>query len=284
MFFKKFPGFLNFAILSVLMSLMISACITVDKYGRPVKVEETTRKEPGKLKLSEVAIRPDWSKEESILPIVIAGLPREVPKSFMLKNLPPVGNQGVQPSGTAWAVGYTATTMLMLKSGIKHYRCSPAFIYNQLNTKNRGIETMPAVQLLKKTGCSDINTMPYNQYDYSTKPKTHALQNAERYKINGYGRVDFTDINQVRAHLLQGSVVITTLRVTKSFVTLQDKEWQTPEGFYMGRHTIAVVGYDHNKQVFILQNSAGPKWGKYGYAHIPYEWFIRLAGQAYVIW
>jgi C1A family cysteine protease len=40
----------------------------------------------------------------------------------------------------------------------------------------------------------------------------------------------------------------------------------------VGGHAVAAVGYDDNKQMFIVRNSWGPDWGLAGYFMIPFAY------------
>ncbi len=269
---------------SLLALLIPLACITVDKYGNPIDVEEDPPER--QYDLGEMKPRPEWSDADRTIPMVLAGIPEFPPEKFLLTNLPPVGNQGKQASGTAWAVGYTAASYYFRTlHNRKKYLCSPAFLYNQLNRgEDQGIEIYETLRLLRSSGCPDQKLMPYAEKDYLRRPGPAAFLGAGNYVIQGFGRVDFTDINQLRAHLLQNKVVMATVRITLNFLELEDRVWKNPAGPPVGRHTVAVVGYDHTRERVIIQNSVGEDWGDDGFAEIPYEWFIRLTAQAYVLW
>ena len=268
-------------IITILLTTSFLSCIIVSKKGHGFNAK---KKEPGKLKLENVKIRQSWGIAGKKVPILLAGIPKSTPEKYIINSLPPIGNQGKQLSGTAWASGYAAMSSYFHQRGKIYYICSPAFVYNLLNQNDTGIEILRALQLLKSTGCAEEKYMPYNHRSHTSKPGDDAIKNAINHRIMGYGRVDYTDVDQVRAHLLQNSVVIVILRITRSFLLLKGKAWATPEGFYVGRHSVAVIGYDNIKKEFIIQNSAGKKWGKNGYARIPYAWFVRMVGQAFVIW
>lgn len=271
-------------LLSLVMALVLAthACVTLDRFGN--LVEDTPPvKEPGKRQLHELPVQPAWTPEDRKIPIVLAGLPADPPAVFIVPNLPPPGNQGGQPSGTAWAGGYVAMTVLARGRGARGYVCSPSFVYNQLTSNNSGLEIHEALRLLSESGCASLALMPYNEHDYTTRPSPMAISEARAYRAGGFARVDFTDLNQLRAHLLQGSVVIATISITKNFLALEDSLWPGPEGFFVGRHTIAIVGYDDKAREFLLQNSAGREWGDKGYARISYDWLLRVAGTAYVL-
>ena len=43
----------------------------------------------------------------------------------------------------------------------------------------------------------------------------------------------------------------------------------------LGGHAVMAVGYDNEKQVFIVRNSWGLGWGDKGYFYMPYEYIIN---------
>lgn len=236
--------------------------------------------------LQEFPMRAGWSERDLSVPLAIAGLPDEVPPSYVLPSLPAAGDQGRQASGTAWAVGYTAQTYLQrTKYGKRSYVCAPAFVYNMVNQRrNVGVTILESAELLYERGCPDEKYMPYRADDYVYRPGTGAVQDAGRHTIRGFGRVDFTDLDQVKAHLLQGSVVVVNMRISENFVTHKGPIWARPSGAVAGLQTVAVVGYDERSGVFTIQNSVGGAWGQYGRTNVPYVWFLRLVRTAYVIW
>jgi hypothetical protein len=235
--------------------------------------------------LNEEAIQPAWTEDDLKIPVALAGLPDDPPKVFLLDGIPKPGDQGGQANGTAWAVGYTGLSHIFrTKKSEPEYLCSPAFIYNQLNDgKDAGIEMIAALTFIVTNGCSAFEKMPYIQSDYMAKPSLAAFNSAGEHRAKGFARVDFTDIAQVKAHLLQGSPVIVTMRIAENFLDFDDEAY-VPYGEGVGRHTIVVIGFNDDKNQFIIQNSAGEEWGEGGRAGLPYAWFLRLTSQAYVIW
>ena len=196
-------------------------------------------------------------------------------------------NQGNQASGTAFAVGYFGATLTQLKNPkVKRtYQCAPAFIYNSISKGlDNGIEILDAMNLLMDKGCPEEEFMKFNFQDSATQPSSRARENAAKYKIHGFSRVEFSDLDQVRAHLLQEKPVYVTLTISDNFITLKDAVWSNPAGYTRGRHTIGLYGYDDEKNVFYFINSVGNKWGKNGYSAITYTWFVRLVKQAYIMW
>ncbi|MCR9143524.1 MAG: C1 family peptidase [bacterium] len=231
-------------------------------------------------------IETNWAKYDESVPIVIASVAEDMPVSHTIPGLLAPGDQGSQSSGAAWAVGYAAFSHAQRhRRGQADYICSPAAIFNRLNRgRNQAVSILATLQLLEQSGCPHEKYMPYRENDYVYQPGRLALEDAERYRVSGYGRVDYQDLEQVKAHIYQGSVVILRLRISENFVNHRGREWRVPAGQEVGSQTLAIVGYDEARGVFILQNSAGGEWGEYGRTAIPYHWFIRLAEKAYILW
>ena len=259
---------------------LCSLSIACHSYSLEEKVD-------GKWRLSQFKVQPDWTEKDRRVPFILASVSQNLPISHRLKNLPPVGNQGSQASGTAWALGYFAATYVYKqnKKEKKGYLCSPAFVYNSLNRGvDKGIELVDGLELLKKHGCPNEKYMPYNAADPAYKPSSRARRDAGNYRIHNFGRVDYTDLDQVRSYLLQNRPIIITLMISENFIKLEEAVWQQPEGQFRGIHSLALVGYDDEKRIFYLLNSVGSAWGKDGLSAIPYSWFIRLTKQAYTLW
>lgn len=231
-------------------------------------------------------IETNWAAYDEEIPVVLAGLPEVVPGSHTLPKVLAPGDQGSQSSGVAWAAGYSAFSYLQRQKGSDpEYICAPAAIFNRLNRgRNQAISILSALRYLQHHGCPHEKYMPYREADYVYQPGALAREDAENYRARGFGRVDFQDSEQIKAHLLQGSVVIVRMRISENFVKHQGPVWRVPAGREVGSQALALIGYDDARSVYIVQNSAGGEWGTYGRTGIPYEWFMRLAEKAYVVW
>ena len=228
----------------------------------------------------------DWKVADKKISFSFAPVSEKLPQSFFLSGVPKAGNQKGQASGTAWALGYFAASYLerRAKKNSK-YRCSVAFIYNNLNNGvDRGIEIVEGLELLKKRGCPEEAFMPYNPKDPAHRATSRANKNASQHKIKNFARLDYSDLDQVRSHLVQNKAIIVSLVITENFINLSKEVWKKPDGAIRARHSVALIGYDDNKKLFYILNSFGNKWAKKGRCAIPYSWFIRLVKQAYVIW
>jgi C1A family cysteine protease len=48
-----------------------------------------------------------------------------------------------------------------------------------------------------------------------------------------------------------------------------------PREQILGGHAVLVCGYEDSKQLFIVRNSWGTRWGVNGYFYIPYAYFTN---------
>ncbi len=269
---------INILIYSIIFFLHLN-CKTIPQEEKPPAL--------GIWQLKDYNVSPEWTDNDRKIPFLLASLPTIIPKKYVLEQIPLPGNQGNQASGTAFALGYFGTTYIHLKNPKtkRGYQCAPAFIYNTISKgEDKGIGMLEALKLLKEQGCPEEEYMPYNQYDSATQPGGRARENATLYKIKDFGRVEYTDLDQVKAHLLQEKPVFVILTISDNFIDLKNDIWEYPEGNVRGKHTVALYGYDDLRRSFLFVNSAGQKWGKNGYSSIPYPWFVRLAKQAYIMW
>lgn len=263
--------------------LLMVACITVDNQGRRIDDERTNSREEI-WDINQMPLGPAWRADDERISYVLAPVPVVRPEVFTIEGILPAGDQGPQASGTAWAAGYLAMSHLQ-RSHNPDYICSPAFVYNVLNQgRDHGLEIVDALQLLKYTGCPPAEAMPYRQTDFRTQPDTNVLETANEYRIEGFGRVDLSDRNQIRGHLLQGKPIIATIIISENFLNHRQRVFSELRGDSLGRHTVTIIGYDDIRRLWLIQNSAGQEWGHNGRTYVPYNWFARLVTQAYVIW
>lgn len=267
--------------------LFFAGCVTVDEEGKII--ENVNPKTSGDKvmkiwSLQEISPGPRWMEREKAVPLLLVPRIQELPDEFILKDLPEVANQGRQASSTAFAAGYLAMSYFIRNAGKSNdYVCSPSFLYNLLNSgKDEGIEIIDTLMLLKETGCPEFNAFPYIENDYRLQPSPEVIKEAENFKIPDFARVDPSDFYQIASLIFQKKVVVATIYITENFLTLKEMRY-IPKGRLAGKHTIGIVGFNKKKEELFFQNSAGEKWGRKGYAWIPYTWFERLVISSYVI-
>jgi len=216
-------------------------------------------------------------------------------------NMPTPGNQGKQGSCVGWASAYCIrsyynniknNTSFTLSADTSAWSdvFSPAFIYNQLNLQmDLGILVIDALICMKNVGAIPWKDMPYIENDYTTLPTNDNKKAASKYKIMGYGKVGIT-VDSLKNALSNGDPVLIgavldqgIVRNGKNYQSSNPYIWDHAEGYELGGHAIAIVGYDDIKQAFKIQNSWGTAWGNNGYFWISYSYLSKCVKEAYIM-
>ncbi|MBW7857685.1 MAG: C1 family peptidase [Leptonema sp. (in: Bacteria)] len=218
-------------------------------------------------------------------PKLLAPAPLTSVEKIVLEDLPEVLNQGNLPAGPVFAAGYLATTYLN-RPKMKSYQCSPSFLFRMLNgSEKKAIELVEVLQFLKSSGCARLSFIPYKTTgDYGDQPDRLSVRDAQKFRSQGYAKVDLNDTDQIKNQLMAGRVIITSLVLPQNFVTTTDSVYNQPEGDVMGRQTFGIIGFDSKTNQVWLQNSMGTKWGNDGRIWMPLAWYLRLVVDAYVIY
>jgi hypothetical protein len=216
---------------------------------------------------------------EKLAGIPLASTPAggtELPESIDLSDkLPPVGNQGMQQSCVAWAVAYALKSYQEKIESGQQSRFSPSFIYNQINNgQNAPTYVTDALNVLSQQGVCPYDEMPYDPNDWVTKPSDQSKNDAKKFRIDYWRKINHTDIKEVKAHLAAGYPVVIGANVSSEFIRNGKDIWKdvgTPEG----GHCMLLVGYDNSKNAFKVMNSWGTEWGDNGFGWIDYNLFTN---------
>ncbi|MDB5143224.1 MAG: Papain family cysteine protease [Mucilaginibacter sp.] len=214
---------------------------------------------------------------------------------------PAVRDQGQIGSCTAFCGTEAYEILYNYKFGAFPALRSPAFLYyeERVNilgesiTTDNGANMVNIDQALTKYGiCADA-LMPYpsshTSTAYKTPPTSAAISDALGYKITGYTLINTGDVAAVKACLINNIPVMMGFNVYDNKRTYQYFEaLNTNSNTYnpltstgalvrgvslLGGHATPIVGYDDNKQAFLVQNSWGTAWGLNGFYYMPYSVF-----------
>jgi C1A family cysteine protease len=214
---------------------------------------------------------------------------------------PAVRDQGQIGSCTAFCGTEAYEILYNYKFGAFPAVLSPAFLYyeervnilNERITADNGANMVNIDQALTKYGICTEALMPYPSSDrstaYKTPPTSAAISNALNYKITGYTLINTGDVAAVKACLINNIPVMMGFNVYDNNRTYQYFEaLNTTSNTYnpltstgalvkgvtlLGGHATPIVGYDDNKQAFLVQNSWGTSWGLNGFYYMPYSVF-----------
>ena len=168
----------------------------------------------------EVPLGMLFEKEDKLAGIPLASTPfggGELPASVDLSDkMPPVGNQGIQQSCVAWSIAYALKSYEEKLELNQQLLFSPSYIYNQINNGlNAPTYVTDALNILSDQGVCQLDEMPYNENDWTSKPSATAKENAKKFRIDFWRRVNILDTKEVKAQLAAGYPVIIGADVSK---------------------------------------------------------------------
>ena len=219
------------------------------------------------------------------------------------KLLPPVGDQGQQPSCTAWAIGYglgsyvRAAQRNILPTDSNSI-ASPADLYAKLmqyykrNLCNSGTEMHAALGLMVSRGIDTLSGVPYSEGACS-RVSSQSIFNVPGFKLIGQvanfgGNPNGWNITEIKKQLamrLPVGIVVNLapdfgqwgFGASKTGVFVSSVAWNDENRW----HSMLVVGYDDNSQSLLVLNSWGKDFGDKGYFRIAYQEFLKWPGQAW---
>lgn len=144
--------------------------------------------------------------------------------------------------------------------------------------KDEGGELRDVYKALNKFGYCPEDLWQYNSSTLFEKPSQEAFDAAVGKKLHNYANVNTRNILACKQCLAHGIAFSVGFLVPQSFEgdQIADPNNATlvmpPAGFTpIGGHGVSAVGYIDIKQVFIILNSWGDKWGAKGFFYMPYE-------------
>lgn len=142
-----------------------------------------------------------------------------------------------------------------------------------------GCEPRDAIKMLARKGEAPESLWPYDDSQapgapfYQAPPQGYYAQ-SRQHRIAGYYRV-LQDLTIIQRVLFQGDPIAFGGAVYEQFQQVgPDGVVAMPSGDPIGGHELALVGWDDNRQCFIVRNSWGSGWGAQGYCYMPYAYVL----------
>lgn len=191
----------------------------------------------------------------------------------------PILDQGNCGSCVAFASVATLETQYRISTGLPSFnvRLSPQYLFNCGDGScSYGWQPEDAAAFIQNNGIPDEACMPYlsgaTGQDVSCQS---ACPDASQrmVRISSYSRPSSgysNDVNAVKQALQRGPLV-TTLYVYADFMAYGGGVYNHVSGKMLGGHAISIVGYDDNRQAFIIRNSWGTTWGENGFGYVSYS-------------
>lgn len=217
----------------------------------------------------------------------------ELPPIVDLRNgCPPIVNQGDLGSCTANALAGVLGYDEIYNKITPFFPASRLFIYfNERDLEgtiyyDSGASLRDGIKTLADLGYCSENEYPYNPDVFTQKPPDQCYKDALDRRITSYYSLDTKE--DIMNCLASGFPVVIGISVFSSF----ESEDVTKTGIVpmpnddennLGGHAVCVVGYDLNRQVFIVRNSWGEEWGDKGYFYLPFDYVDKLANDFWTI-
>ncbi len=225
-------------------------------------------------------LKPDLpDKRDYIFTGVASSLPRRVD---LRRFAGAVENQQNTNSCTANA-GVSACEIWMDRAG-KPTDFSRLFLYYNereeyptLHNQDNGAYMRDICRCLAKQGVCLESSWPFHVWDIHTRPSQSCYDEAANFKVGRYERIENHDTESIKSALAAGCPVLVGMYLREPFLRLPAWEdnyhWWIQEVYsvqpQIGSHAMLIVGYDDDKQYWILENSWGTGWGDQGYGYIP---------------
>jgi hypothetical protein len=202
----------------------------------------------------------------------------------------------------AYANGYGIATLLYAKTHnltnravIDKYIFSPAFLYEQIKSKDdkdcqNGADPIKALLLMYEKGEALLKTMPDNcgmaiTAEASAEAIKYKIKDAAILFANGikdYERTEQEKIDNTKKALMEGCPISTGFHLPETFFSIKGDVWNPDPNEEKGNwkhngHAMAVVGYDDNKAggAFRILNSWGAEWADKGFVWVKYKDYAK---------
>jgi C1A family cysteine protease len=212
-------------------------------------------------------------------PALLKALP---PRIDLREQMPVVVDQGNLGSCTANATS-GQIWHLELQQGHKPL-IEPARLFIYYNSRvlegtvkeDSGATIRDSIKSVVKWGFAAEEVWPYDIAKFTRKPPKKVYNSALKERIAKYARVAQTAA-QIKARLAENHTVNFGFSVYESFET--DEVFETGivvmpgnDEALLGGHAVLIVGYDDEKEWYIVRNSWGLDWGDEGYFYMPYDY------------
>lgn len=143
-------------------------------------------------------------------------------------------------------------------------------------SSDSGAQIRDGIKSLVKQGVCSEDLWPYEVSKFTDKPTSNCYIEARKDIIKSYYRLN-NQLNELKTCLSEGFPFVMGISVYDSFeapdvakngIVPMPGDSEQP----IGGHALMVVGYNDQRQAFLVRNSWGISWGLEGYCWIPYEY------------
>ncbi len=144
-----------------------------------------------------------------------------------------------------------------------------------------GAEIRDGIKSINEVGVCSEDVWPYDITKFTVCPSESCYTDAKNHQSVEYKRVEQT-LDQLKQCLVEGYPFVFGFEVYSSFESQEvastgNMPIPKDDEQLLGGHAVCAVGFDDNKQVFIVRNSWGENWGDKGYFYMPYSYITNVS-------
>lgn len=216
---------------------------------------------------------------------VISPCQHFVKKIDLRDRCPPIYDQGNLGSCTANAIAGAYEFDMIKEEEKEIFTPSRLFIYyNEREMEgtvgeDSGAQIRDGIKSINKIGVCPEIMWPYDVENLTLKPMESCYNDAVDHKSIMYRRVR-QNLEQMKQCLMEGFPFVFGFVVYESFDSEQAAKtgiipMPKPGEQVVGGHAVMAVGFDTEKNWFIVRNSWGVDWGDQGYCYMPFEYLTN---------
>lgn len=143
--------------------------------------------------------------------------------------------------------------------------------------QDEGATLRSGIKTLRTHGVCTEATWPYHDDLWDDKPSLQAYAEAKQRTLANYERV--TNLGAMRECLYRQQAFVFGIPIYNDTVASPRNDWTFDQrgAQLLGYHAMCCVGYDDDKQRFLVKNSWGRDWGYAGYCFVSYDFMQKEA-------
>jgi C1A family cysteine protease len=222
----------------------------------------------------------------NILSLKSLQLSSRVNKVDLRSHFPPPFNQGSLGSCTANALcGLIAYDIPGFMGSRLFLYYNERYIENDIQIDG-GALLSDGVESLKRFGICAESEWGYDVSKFTVKPSEKCYHDALNHHALSVKNIS-TDKEDMKNALRNGYPFVVGIMIYQSFEGADVAEtgivkMPSPGEPLLGGHAVVCVGYDDDRQLWIMRNSWGEQWGDAGYFYLPYDYLTN--GLAMDLW
>lgn len=207
-------------------------------------------------------------------------VPPNIPQNVDLRSkFGPIYDQGLLGSCTA-----NALCGLITYNNPTFFGSRLFLYYNERKLENNipddtGAYLSDGILSLEKYGICLESDWPYIISQFAVKPPDQCYIDALNHRAIKVSNIN-NNLTDMKHNLINGSPFVVGIQVYSSFESALVTQtglvpMPTISDTLLGGHAVVCVGYDDDKQHWIIRNSWGINWGDKGYFYLPYDYLVN---------